>query len=208
MTDRRRHAALVGLCAALLVASAAMAEPLSFKEARKVLPRANAKPAIAFNEALVPPADRARLENAQQSLGDVLGTLGAAMPSYGAVAITPSEGLFVEWLNGVGQFHNLPAARAAALAYCNANRKAESVPCEVLVEVAPKGAASDDAITLSGPANAALRGAYRKLKAPKAFAISQSTGNFGFDRGDGGRALNACASAGQGASDCTIIVAD
>ena len=208
MTDRTRFAGLGGLCAVLLAASAAMAEPLSFKEARKALPRANAKPAIAFDETLVPPADRARLENAKQSLGDVLGTLGAAMPSYGAVAISPSEGLFVEWLNGVGQYHNLPAARAAALAYCEANRQAASAPCQVLVEVAPKGAEPQDPIMLSGPANAALRGAYRKLKAPKAFAISKSSGNFGFDRGDGGRALNACASAGQGADDCVIVVAD
>lgn len=193
---------------AVLMTGGALAEPLSFKEARKVLPRANAKPAIAFNEALVPQTDRARLENARQSIGDVLTTLGEAIPAYGAVAISPSEGLFVEWLNGVGQFHSLPAARDAALAYCNANRNAASAPCQVLVEVAPKGAKPGDAITVSGPANAALRGAYRKLKSPKAFAISLSTGNFGFDRGDGGRAINACASAGKGAADCRIIVAD
>lgn len=208
MTNRTKIAAMTGLCAALLTASAALAEPISFKEARKVLPRANAKPAVAFNEAIVPQADRARLESAKQSLADVLNTLGEAMPSYGAVAISPSEGLFVEWLNGVGQYHSLPAARAAALAYCNANRQDASAPCEVLVEVAPKGAKPQDAITVSGPANAALRGAYRKMKSPKAFAISQSTGNFGFDRGDGGRAMSACASAGQGADDCVIIVAD
>ncbi len=199
--------ASMGLSLALL-AGGALAEPLSFKDARKALPRANAKPAIAFNEAVVPQADRARLENAKQSLGDVLTTLGEAIPHYGAVAISPSEGLFVEWLNGVGQYHSLPAARAAALAYCNANRNSASAPCQVLVEVAPKGAKPGDAITISGPANAALRGAYRKMKSPKAFAISQSTGNFGFDRGDGGRALNACASAGPGANDCIIVVAD
>jgi len=196
------------LLAALVAGGPALSEPISFKEARKALPRAKAKAAITFDESIVPEADRARLETSRQSLADVLNALGKAIPSYGAVAISPTEGLFVEWLNGVGQYHNLPAARAAAVAYCELNRKPESSPCTVLVEVAPKGAAADDVIAMSGLANAALRGAYRKMDAPKAFAISPSTGNFGFDRGDGSQALEACATAGQGVGDCEIVVAD
>ena len=65
-----------------------------------------------------------------------------------------------------------------------------------------------DALSLSGPANAALRKGYRKLKPPKAFAISDKTGHFGFDRGDGGRALASCEKASGGAGDCRIVVAD
>lgn len=199
---------LAALVAVSVGGSAAQAEPISFKEARKALPRANAKAVITFDETLVPQADRARLETARQSLADVLKTLGEAMPSYGAVAISPSEGLFVEWLNGVGQYHNPAAALAAALAYCDLNRQPDSAPCAVLVEVSPRGASPDDVIAMSSPANAALRGAYRKMDAPKAFAISPSTGNFAFDRGDGSRALEACAAAGQGVTDCKIVVAD
>ncbi len=186
----------------------AAAETLSFKEARKALPRANAKASITFDAAAVPAADRAKIEAGGQPLEKLLGQLGASIPAYGALAISPSEGLFVDWLNGAGQFHSIGDARAAALAYCNGKRKGGSAKCVLLVEVMPRGSSEEDVFSLSGPANAALRGAYRKLKSPKAFAISAKTGNFGFDRGDGGRALDACAVAGKGAKDCRIVVVD
>lgn len=189
-----------------LLAAPATAQTLSFSDARKALPRANAKAAVGVEARFVPASDKERLEKASQSIDDVLASLGAALPAYGALAISPSEGLFVEWLNGVGQHHSLQAAREAALLYCNANRKSSSAPCQIVVQVTPQGAKPDAALSLSGPANAALRDGYRKLKAPKAFAISPSTGSFGFDRGDGGRALDACGRAG--ARDCTIVVAD
>lgn len=195
------------LCLAVMTLPA-ISEPLTFKEARKALPRAKAKPVITVFEEVVPAADKAQLEGARQKLKDVLKTMGQSVPSYGAVAISPDEGLFVEWLNGAGQFHSLASARQAALSYCNDKRKRSSAKCALVVEVSPKGAKADAPISLSGPANAALRGAYRKLQAPKAFAISDKTGNFGFERGDGGRALEACRRAGDGASDCRIVVAD
>jgi hypothetical protein len=197
---------LVISVAAALLCAPAMAEPLSYSEARKLLPRANAKAAIGVEASLVPETDRARLEGARQSIDDVLASLGAALPAYGALAISPSEGLFVEWLNGTGQHHSVQAAHRAALDYCNAKRKRSSAPCQIVVQVTPRGAKPGAALSLSGPAIAAFRGAYRKLNAPKAFAISPSTGSFGFDRGDGGRALEACARAG--ARDCKIVVAD
>ena len=186
----------------------AAAETLTFKEARKALPRANAKSSITFDVSIVSDEVRARVEAGGQPLEKLLGQLGASIPAYGALAISPSEGLFVDWLNGAGRFHSIADARAAALAYCNDNRKSGSDTCALLVEVTPKGSSEEDAFSLSGPANKALRGPYRKMKAPKAFAISAKTGNFGFDRGDGGRALEACASAGDGAGDCKIVVAD
>lgn len=193
-------------CMAALILPAS-AETLTFKEARKALPRAKAKASITYDVDIVPAADRAKLEVGKQTVEALLGQLGASIPAYGALAISPSEGLFVEWLNGAGQFHSIEDARAAALAYCNKNRKGSSAKCAVLVEVTPKGA-KEGAFSLSGPANAALRGPYRKMKSPKAFAISAKTGNFGFDRGDGGRALDACGAAGDGATDCRVVVAD
>lgn len=186
----------------------ALGESLSFKEARQQLPRANAKAQIAVNEAPVPASDREQLEGARQKLSDVLMSLGGALPQYGALAISPSEGLFVDWLNGAGQHHSLAAARAAALRYCNAKRRRSSAGCKIVVEVSPRGAKAGTKLSLSQPANAALRTEYRKLKSPKSFAISEKTGNFGFDRGDGSRAVAACARAGQGASDCKVVVAD
>ena len=164
--------------------SGAFAESLSFNEAKRALPRATAKPVVTTYADRVPEADKAKLTGANQSLDDVLGVLGGALENYGAVAISPSEGLFVEWLNGVSQFHSTATARAAALAYCNGQKKSASAPCVVIAETAPK------------------------LAKPRAFAISDATGNFGMARGDGGRAMDACEKAAKGASDCRIVIAD
>ncbi len=186
--------------------SGAFAESLSFNEAKRALPRATAKPVVTTYADRVPEADKAKLTGANQSLDDVLGVLGGALQNYGAVAISPSEGLFVEWLNGVSQFHSTATARAAAIAYCNGQKKSASAPCVVIAETAPKGA--KPGFSLSANANAALRRDYRKLAKPRAFAISDATGNFGMARGDGGRAMDACEKAAKGASDCRIVIAD
>ncbi len=183
-----------------------VAEPLSFNDARKLLPRANAKPVIATFPDVVSAADAAQLTKARQSVEDVLTSLGQAMPAYGAMAISPDEGLFVDWLNGAGGFHSTASARAAAITQCNEAKKDASADCMVIVEVAPKGAS--ETFSLSPEANAVFRKDYRKMDAPKAFATSASTGHFGFDRGDGGRALDACERASDNAGDCKIVVQD
>ena len=190
-------------CGTLAVCLSAMALPaasesLSFKEARKALP--NGKRIVA---ALT--EDAGFLAEKEQG---IVKQLEANIPFYGALALTPSEGLYVDWLNAAGQHHSIEAARAAALAHCEANRKPSSEPCVVVYEVAPRGAKADAPLSLSAEANAALRKDYRKLRAPKGFAISKSKGTFGFAAGDGARALDACAKSGEGASDCEIVVAD
>lgn len=167
------------------------------KEARKAVPKGNRVDAVL--------TDTSFLDDKQQA---IVTSLEANIPFYGALALTPSEGLFVEWLNAAGQHHSIEAARAAALAHCEANRKPASDPCVVVFEVSPRGAKPDAPLSLSAEATAALRKDYRKLKAPKAFAISKTKGTFGFAGGDGARALDACAKAGEGATDCEVVVAD
>ena len=192
-----------GKLAAVLVcvAGIAGAESLSLKDARKVLPKGNRI------EAVLP--DTSFLDEKQQAI--VL-SLKDTIPYFGALALTPDEGLFVDWLNASGQHHSLEAARQAALAHCDANRLPSSADCVVVLEVSPKGYDPEAALSLSAEGATALKGDYRKLKGAKAFAISPSTGAFGFARGDGGRALDACAKAGGeaggGATDCAIVVAD
>lgn len=186
--------------AALLVfglALPAAGESLSFKDARKALPKGNRTVATLTDTSFLAEKEQA-----------IVKSLESNIPYYGALALTPSEGLYVEWLNATGQHHSMEAARAAALAHCEGNRKKSSNPCVVVFEVAPRGAKEGAALSLSAEANAALRGDYRKLKAPKGFAISKTEGTFGFAAGDGARALDACAKAGEGARDCEIVVAD
>ena len=184
------------LIAAIVVASPVWADPLSFKDARKALPRDRAELTLAETDFL------------DEKSQTILKGLRDSIPYYGALALSPSEGLFVEWLQASGQHHSLSAAREAALKHCEANRKSSSDKCQIVLDVFPKGATEDTGFSLSAPAADALRKEYRKLKAPKAFAISKTTGNFGFDRGDGGRALAACASVADQATDCEIVVAD
>lgn len=188
-----------GKLAAVLIciAGIAGAESLTLKDARKALPKGNRV------EAVMPEA--AFLDEKQQAI--VL-SLKDTIPYYGALALSPDEGLFVDWLNAAGQHHSIEAAREAALGHCNSNRKESSAECVVVLEVSPKGADPEAPISLSAEGFDALKGDYRKLKGAKAYAISPSTGNFGFARGDGGRALDACSKAGDGASDCKVVVAD
>ncbi|RLJ41559.1 hypothetical protein BCF46_2519 [Litoreibacter meonggei] len=193
------HTLRSGAMALVLVglASSAAAESLSFKEARKALPKGN--------RTVAELPDASFLDEKQQAI--VL-SLKDSIPYFGALALSPDEGLFVEWLNASGQHHSIEAARAAALKHCDSNKKASSAKCVVVLEVSPKGAKSNAPLSLSAEAAAALRGNYRKLKAPKAFAISPSQGTYGIAGGDGARALAACAKSGAGAKDCVVAVAD
>lgn len=198
------------LCAALAVGVAlsqpASAEVLSFKEARKLLPRANARSDVSMNVAALPQSDLARISAAQQAPEDILTTLANALPVFGALAVSPDHGLFVDWLQGAGGFHSPAAARAAARAQCDGAKPEGAAECVIIIEVAPRGASEE--FSLNAEANSALRKAYRRMDSPKAFAISDRSGHFGFDRGDGGRALDACERASKGAGDCRIVVQD
>ena len=197
----------IGWAAALCcVAGLAVAEPLSFNEAKKVLPGAGKRVSLETYPDRVPEGDAEKFAAVGMKIKEVFKGIGATLEGYGAVAISPDEGLVVEWLSGVSQFHSLEAARRAAIGYCNDKKAASSADCVIVAEVSPRGAKDGAALTLSQAANAALRKEYRKLSSPKAFAISPSKGAFGFDRGDGGRAIEACAR--SGAKDCKVVVAD
>ncbi|WP_154666748.1 5-aminolevulic acid synthase [Litoreibacter arenae] len=181
----------------VLVTNPLSAEPLSFREAQSALPKGDRTIAVMPQTAF--------LDDKQRS---ILAGLRDTIPYYGALAVSPDEGLFVEWLNAAGQHHSRDAARAAALSHCEANRKSSSARCVVVLEVLPKGAKPDAALSLSAPAADALRDDYRKLKGPKAFAVSPSSGTFGLSEGGAQTALNACKGAGGAARDCVVVVAD
>lgn len=196
------------LATGLFVATQGLAEPISFKDARKILPKANGRVTLATFEEQLSETDIARLASANLKPKDVFKGIGASLSGYGAVAISPDEGVLVEWLSGVSQHHSIEAARTAAIDYCNSKKKPASADCVSLVEVSPRGAKADAELSLSEKANDALRTAFRKLDTPRAFAISPTTGDFGMDRGDGTRAVAACAAASNKANDCIVVVAD
>ncbi|MEP5759564.1 MAG: hypothetical protein ABJ327_09745 [Litoreibacter sp.] len=192
----------------MLGATYLSAEPVNSRKAMRILPKAIGPVALTQYRERLPQKDIDQLSAANLKLDDVFTAVGASLSGYGAVAISPDEGLLVEWISGVSEHHSPQAARAGALNYCNSQKKTNSAECVVLLEVAPKGVDPDAALTLSDAANAALRDGYKSLKKPKAFAVSPSTGDFGYEAGDTSRALEACRSAVNKAEDCHIVIVD
>ena len=131
-------------------------------------------------------------------------------PFYGAVAISPGDGLVAEPTNLAQNLHSPEAAGAAALAACNRLRKADT-PCIIAAEVLPKGW-EPRPLMLNRDATEGLRKVYRPGKGPKAMAISASTGVWSVAKGVGAgvAAMRECARQAEplGATDCEVVIAD
>ncbi|MEL6209871.1 MAG: hypothetical protein AAFR44_06750 [Pseudomonadota bacterium] len=127
---------------------------------------------------------------------------------YGAMAVSPGDPADTGSAVAVANYHSVRAAQKAALDGCNARRRTGRA-CVIVATVLPRRYQARG-FTLSVEGTAALKGAYRRLDSPKAFAISEATGAFGFARGDGARALSACneRAAPNGARDCRVVVVD
>ena len=97
---------ILTICAMLAcLALPATAQVLDFGAARKVV--IDTKKTVAII------ADASFLAEKEQG---ILKGLRETIPFYGALALSPSEGLYVEWLNASAQFHSRETARAAAMA--------------------------------------------------------------------------------------------
>lgn len=169
------------------------AEPLTGKEARKLV--------FAPDKAEVEMLPDYGLSDADAK---VLAMVGGDQPYYGAIAISPDEGIMVEATVAAVNHHSTEAAQAAALKGCDAKRKADA-PCKVVALIRPKGW-EPRALMLSRDATAALR---KEYKAPGAMAVSPSTGIFSLTAGEGAADL-AVAECGKqaSASDCIAVVSD
>lgn len=130
------------------------------------------------------------------------------LPYYAAIAVSPGEPAANRVSPGAVNYHSPEAASRAALAACNAQRTTGAA-CVIVAQTRPRGY-EPGRLTMSIRATEALRGDFRRLDAPKAFAISPATGQFAFARGDGARALARCnaAAAEQGERDCAVVVAE
>ena len=189
--------AALGALLGVGVAAQAPAQTLTEREARAAVAAPRGVSVLIADLDFLTPQLRGALE-----------AVAAQLPYYAAIAVSPGEPAASQLNPGVVNFHSPEAARQRALATCNAQRTSGG-PCVIVAEVRPRRYAPGSP-TLSVNATEALRGAYRRLDAPKAFAISPSTGAFGFARGDGARALATCAARASdaGASDCRVFVSD
>ncbi len=174
-----------------LMALPAMAEPLTEKAARKVL--------FAPKGAAVEMMAGSGLSEQDQA---VLALVAAQQPYYGAIAISPDEGMMSEATVAAANYHDTAAAEAAALAECDA-KKTGGAACVIAALIRPEGYEARP-LQLSVDATTALRGDYPGKGG--ALAISGLTGAWGIGQG-ADAALSACA-AKTGATDCIVVVQD
>jgi hypothetical protein len=125
----------------------------------------------------------------------------AVQPYYGAMAMSPDEGLMSESTVATANFHSVEAAGAAAVAQCN-DKKTGASPCVVVAVVQPKGWKAR-ALQLSAEATAGLKSGYPAMGG--ALAISTSTGVWGMGQ-TAEAALGACAETAAKPKDCTLVV--
>jgi hypothetical protein len=142
-----------------------------------------------------------------QDQAAILATVGAAQPFYGAIAISPDEGLMVEATVAAANHHTTEAASTAALAGCEAKRKG-AAPCAIVALIRPEGW-EPRPFQLSSGATTGFVDEYLKASGARAFAASPATGLWGVGTGDAAAAdaVAACAAKGT-AGDCAVVVQD
>lgn len=140
----------------------------------------------------------------------VIGEVARQQKYYGAVAISPDEGLMSEATLAAANHHAVAPAERQALAACDAVRRPGSAPCVIAAHILPAGHTAR-ALQLSVEATAAFRTSWRGA-GPRAMALSPATGEWSIVRGAGARdaALDACNRKAQpkGALDCLVAIAE
>ncbi|MDP3959273.1 MAG: 5-aminolevulic acid synthase [Pseudorhodobacter sp.] len=189
---------LAGLVMAVVgIGTVAAADPITGKAARALLFAPEGAEVELLLPDLLPEAEARALK-----------LVAEAQPYYGAVAISPDEGLMAEATVAAANYHDTNAATLAALAECDAMRKS-AAPCVVVALIRPKGW-EPRGLQLSAAATAVFATDY-KGKRGKALAISTTTGRWGIATGDGAAAAAVAACAAKAtppADDCAVVVAD
>ncbi|MEO1677348.1 MAG: hypothetical protein AAFU80_04225 [Pseudomonadota bacterium] len=196
----RSRVARLGLAAALcavLGAGQAPAQTLTERDARAAVPDARGVTVSVADVAFLGATEKRAVEQYAKQFD-----------YYAAMAVSPGDPADTGSAVALANYHSPQDAQQAALAACNARRTTGGA-CVIVATVVPRDYAQGP-LTLSKAGVDALKGPFRQLSSPKAFAISPSTGHFGFARGDGGRALSACGAraSADGASDCRIVIFD
>jgi len=126
---------------------------------------------------------------------------------YAALAFAPGVGIMAEPTVMSANYHSIDAARAAALSACN-ERRSGGASCVIALEVRPEGWETRD-LQLSADATTGFNDDYRRARGTRAFAISASSGLWGFALGEAAAdtAIEAC-QGDSDVSDCAVVIAD
>lgn len=124
--------------------------------------------------------------------------VGGQQLYYGAIAISPDEGLMSEATVAAANYHDTDAASKVALAECDAKKTGASA-CVVAALIRPKGW-QDKGFQLSSDATAGFMS-----DVTGALAVSPSTGAWGIGA-DADAAVQACAAKNDQTKDCTAVI--
>lgn len=130
----------------------------------------------------------------------VLQTVAVAQPYYGAIAISPDDGLMSEATVAAANYHDTDHASQVALSECDAKKKGAK-PCAIVALIRPEGWVARP-LQLSSDATAALG-----ANSSGVLAISAATGAWGMGADDAA-ALADCAAKNPAATDCAVAVKD
>ena len=122
---------------------------------------------------------------------------------YAAIAYSPDDGLVHDSIQAAMNYHTPAAAGQAAVAACNKLKSKGSANCKVAAQIVPRNYGAR-ALTLSVDATAGFDKKYRKMKGPKAFAISRRSGAWAIATSDAA-AIAACEQAAS-RGDCEIVI--
>jgi hypothetical protein len=182
--------------ASCLIGSDAFADPLSGRQAKKMLVKPKGAEVEVVSQDFLSGKD-----------AKILIAVGGQQKYYGAIAAAPKAGLAAESTVAAADFHSLDPAKAFALKGCNAARKG-GPECVIVALIRPKGW-KETGFQLSLDASVGFRKTFMRGGKPRAFAISQETGRFVITKGDGAAdaALAQC-NAAAGTGDCEVVVTD
>jgi hypothetical protein len=175
--------------AAMAMAGVAAAEPIDGTTAKKAL-FAPVKAEVEVLASAGLPKDQAA----------ALEIVGGQQLYYGAIAISPDEGLMSAATVAAANYHDTDAASKVALADCNA-KKIGKTACVVAALIRPKGW-KNKGFQLSSDATAGFR-----ADATGALAVSPQTGAWGLGV-DADAATKACAARNEQAKDCRVVIAN
>lgn len=180
--------------AVLGLAQAAFAQVLDGKAAKKALFAADDVGVQVMKQTFL-------VDNQAQ----ILASVATQQPYYGAIAVSPTDGLMSEATLAAANYHTVEAASVAALAGCDAARKGD-VPCVIVALIRPKGWEARP-LQLSADATAAFRKDYANKGA---LAVSASTGAWAMAKGAdaANAAVAACTAKLTGQNDCSVIISD
>ncbi|WP_108484047.1 5-aminolevulic acid synthase [Oceaniglobus ichthyenteri] len=140
----------------------------------------------------------------------VLAEVAKQQKYYGAVAISPDEGLMAEATLAAANYHSIKPAERAAKAACDKARKPGSARCVIAAHILPNKHTAR-ALQLSVDATEGFNKNWAG-GGPKALAISPATGEWAMAKGPGAAdaAKNDCnrTAKSRGASDCVVVIAE